>query len=336
MYSFRYKLRKFYRKTLRRGIKRHHVALVVALIVIGVGAFSGMKFLNTVPESFPVEGEIEVAQGASLRDIAVTLKDAGAIRSTFLFKLVALLTGASEELRAGTYIFPDKLSTYGLVRALATGLHGDHSIAFTVFEGMNIEDIDEAASKTLPLVKPGEFREAAQGLEGELFPDTYHIPETYSAVDLANFLHLTFEERMKEVREDIEKSGKTEEEILIMASILEREGNSAENMAIISGILWKRIDMGMPLQVDATLDYYLDKSSAELTRADLESESAFNTYLNKGLPPTPISNPGMRAIRAALYPTETPYLYFLTGNDGNFYYASTFEGHKQNKLTYLR
>ncbi len=120
-----------------------------------------------------------------------------------------------------------------------------------------------------------------------------------------------------------------------MASILEDEANTLEDKRIIAGILWKRLKLKMPLQVDSTLRYTTGKSSGELTKADLSANNPYNTYVNKGLPPTPISNPGLDSIRAAITPTNTSYLYFLSDKNGNMHYAETFEEHKQNRINYL-
>lgn len=121
-----------------------------------------------------------------------------------------------------------------------------------------------------------------------------------------------------------------------MASILEGEARGREEMEIIAGILWRRIEIGMPLQVDTTFLYVNGKNTFTLTQADLKIDSPYNTYLYRGLPPTPISNPGLTAIRAALNPQPTPYLYFLTGRDGLMYYSRTHDEHVQKKTRYLR
>jgi UPF0755 protein len=122
---------------------------------------------------------------------------------------------------------------------------------------------------------------------------------------------------------------------IIMASILENEARTTESRKIIAGILWKRLYLGMPLQVDSTFSYINGKNTYDLTLDDLKINSPYNTYLYKGLPPGPISNPGLDAINDAIYPTKTPYLYFLSSKSGDMYYAKTFEEHKRNKELYL-
>lgn len=120
-----------------------------------------------------------------------------------------------------------------------------------------------------------------------------------------------------------------------MASIIEGEADKDSKQAV-SNILWKRIKLDMALQVDAPFVYSIGKGTFDLSNGDLkDKENPYNTYVNKGLPPTPISNPGLESLKAAATPAETPYLYFLTGHDGNMYYAETFEGHKKNRKLHL-
>ncbi len=145
-----------------------------------------------------------------------------------------------------------------------------------------------------------------------------------------------YEAKMAPLRDSIATSSFSETEIIIIASLLEREANDDTSMRMVSGIIQNRLDIGMPLQIDATLDYLLDKASHELTLDDLEIDSPYNTYVYKGLPPTPIANPGLTAIRAALEPTASSYLYYLTDDEGVFHYAETHEEHTANKARYLR
>ena len=129
---------------------------------------------------------------------------------------------------------------------------------------------------------------------------------------------------------------RSKEDIIIMASILENETRTPEDRRIVSGILWKRLKLGMPLQVDASFVYVNGKNTYELTANDLKIDSPYNTYKYQGLPPGPIGNPGLDSILAALNPTTTKYLYFLSSLDGKMYYAQTFEQHKKNRELYLK
>lgn len=140
---------------------------------------------------------------------------------------------------------------------------------------------------------------------------------------------------MLRVQEAILKSGHSLDEILTMASILEKEANKTADRKKIAGVLWHRIDIGMPLQTDATFPYYLGRNTFEVTRTDLQTDHPYNTYTNKGLPPGPIGNPGLDSILAAAQPTKSNYIFFLSDRQGNFHYSVTYEGHLANKRRYL-
>ena len=146
----------------------------------------------------------------------------------------------------------------------------------------------------------------------------------------------TFTEKTTSIQSKIDTHPLGAKGVLILASILEREANSPESMKMVSGILQGRMEAGMPLQADASVEYILDKPLKELTADDLKIDSPYNTYTNRGLPPTPIGNPGLDAIRAVLDPTVTDYVYYITDTDGNFHYARTYNEHLDNVELYLR
>lgn len=236
---------------------------------------------------------------------------------------------------AGDYLLAHKESPLTLAWRIIRGEFGMSPVKVTIFEGLNITEIGELLSKNLMTFDLEAFKEAAKNKEGYLFPDTYFFPPTAKPDEVIDRMEANFNEKIKSLEPDIEKSGKSLKEVIVMASILEGEARGLEAQKIVSGILWKRIAIGMPLQVDATFKYINGKDSFTLSYADLKEDSPYNTYTNKGLPPGPINNPGFDAIRAAVNPTKTDYLYFLTGNDGQMYYAKTFEQHKLNKSKYL-
>ena len=180
------------------------------------------------------------------------------------------------------------------------------------------------------------FLSLAVPLEGKLYPDTYFIPEEFTAEQLVDLMVQTFNEQTAPLQEKIAQSALTETEILTLASILEREANSPESMKLVSGILQGRMSAGMPLQADASVEYILDKPLKELTPDDLKVDSPYNTYLNRGLPPTPIGNPGIEAINAVLEPTPSDFVFYITDNDGVFHYAKTYDEHLDNIDRYLR
>ena len=128
----------------------------------------------------------------------------------------------------------------------------------------------------------------------------------------------------------------SEHDVVILASIIEREANSTTSMKLVSGILQNRLALDMALQVDASMEYILEKPLKELTAEDLKIDTPYNTYLYRGLPPTAIGNPGLDAIMAVLEPTPSEYMFYITGTDGEFYYAKNFDEHRLNIAKYLR
>ena len=181
-----------------------------------------------------------------------------------------------------------------------------------------------------------EFLKHAPIEEGYFFPDTYFFALDATTDEVIIAFHKNFEEKIKSVKGEILASGHSQKEIVTMASILEEEARTTQDWQTISSILWKRIKIGMPLQVDSTLSYVVGRISSELTTKDLKMKSPYNTYTNKGLPPTPIANPGLKTIVAAATPTSTPYLYYLSDQNGDIHYAATFAEHVQNRHTYLQ
>ena len=286
------------------------------------------------PRDFEKHSDIVVREGSTLRDVAYSLKEQNAIRSPLLFQLTIYVLDGEERLQAGKYTFPQKPNVITLARALLSGEYQVPPRRIVIFEGMRVEQIGEILEHELGL-DAEHFIEIAKPHEGYLFPETYFVPDAYTEEDVLQLLRSTFEEQMTEIEEELAASVLTLEEIVVLASILEREARSEESMRTVAGILLNRLEIGMPLQVDAAFEYYLDKSSLHLTYSDLKTDSPYNTYLYSGLPPTPIANPGMQAIRAVLNPIESDYYYYLTAPGGVFHYSRTFEEHRRNKALYL-
>ena len=171
-------------------------------------------------------------------------------------------------------------------------------------------------------------------LEGFLFPDTYEISEGTSCDDIVIAMLSNFEKKLtQELKDEIQKQKKSVFDIITMAAMLEKEVRTLSDKKIVSGILWKRLEAGMPLQIDATINYITGKSDPGATIKDTKIDSPYNTYKYKGLPKGPISNPGMSSITAAIEPTDSPYWFYLS--DGATYFSKTLEEHNVNKAKYL-
>jgi UPF0755 protein len=247
-----------------------------------------------------------------------------------------LLKHDGESVKASTYIFDAPLEINKVAESLIAGDHDSNLVRLTFTEGERVTTIADRAQRVLKAFDKDRFLELANKKEGYLFPETYLVPANFTADDLYKLMSNTFLEKIETVNEKIQNQALSLEEIIILASILEREANTVESKKIVSGILQKRLEIGMALQVDASIEYILGKPLSELTANDLKKESPYNTYLNRGLPPTAIGNPGMAAINAILEPIPTEYFFYITGNDGEFYYAVDFDGHRRNIARHLR
>lgn len=288
----------------------------------------------SAPRHFPTQEDIVIPEGYTLVETVRLLDEAHVVRSAFVLQLVMMTLYTDDGVQAGTYLFPRPLSVFEVARSVAHGEYTVPPVRVTFPEGLTAEQIAKRVADQTTIIESA-FLDAAEGKEGYLFPETYHIPESYTASELVSLMEETFFERIEPLHDDIAELDASLEDVVIMASIIEREANTEESRKLISGILWERIDIGMPLQVDATFVYLLGKTSAELTRDDLAIDSPYNTYKNRGLPPTPIANPGFSSLEAAVRPESSPYLFYLTGADGAFYYAETFEEHVENKRLHL-
>ena len=301
--------------------------------------FSIMLFvMSRAPRNFPVDQRINIEQGSSLSEIADTLQDANAIRSRYAFITASSILGTASKLQAGDYKFEKPIPTLGVMRAIARGDHGDVSVRFTILEGSTLTDIARSLSSVLDSFNETTFINEAIPFNGYLFPDTYFVLPSATEQDIIEMMHDRFSEVLNEVganRLDT-LSAKELRDVAIMASIIEREAAGFDDAYIISGILWKRIKIGMPLQVDASFAYLFDKESSELTLSDLAYDSPYNTYKYAGLPPGPLGNPGKISLDAALNPADSPYLFYLHAPDGSVHYGRDHDEHVNNKNKYLR
>ncbi len=285
------------------------------------------------PKDFPVGTTYTVEEGISLSRVAQDLANHHVVSSPFMFTRLVVALGKENNIQAGDYMFEEPLTMFSVALRLVTGDHGITPVRITIPEGYNVFEIADLARQGLDSFDPKRFIEIAQ--EGYMFPDTYLFRPDSTEEDVAERMEKNFEEKIATLSDDIHAFGKPLKDVLIIASILEEEARTTESREIISGILWKRLELGMPLQVDVTFKYINGKNTYELSQDDLEIDSPYNTYKYAGLPPTPIANPGLDSLRAAVHPRETPYLYFLSSKEGAMYYAKDFEGHKRNRALYL-
>lgn len=305
---------------------------ILLLVFLGAVVLFTILFINTPPKDFPTGVDIVIEDGLTVNDATEVLKKHNVVRSSLYLYFILNNKFGDSYIQAGTYRFTEPLHATEVADAVTQGRYLSPLLTVTLPEGFRARDITTYFPKAFSTTTFPEVIEH----EGYLFPDTYFISPNTTAEEFIELLQTTFEEKLLQFTEAIAASPFTKEEVIILASIIEREANDEESMHLVSGILQNRLEIGMPLQVDAAFDYLLGKESSELTAEDLELDSPYNTYLYRGLPPTPISNPGLASIRAVLEPTETEFMYYLTADDGTFYYAETFDEHKLNKEKYLQ
>lgn len=272
------------------------------------------SFVLNAPADFPAGAIFKIEQGSTLRSVSMELKNAHIIRSRLAFEAFVILFGREKGVVSSDYYFENKLSVFEVARRISKGEHHMAPIAVTIPEGFDNAQIADTFVSRLGNFSKNKFLLEAKGLEGYLFPDTYFFLRTDTETDVIKSMRANFEKKITLLRSEIVASQKTEKEIITMASLIEGEAKGDADRGIISGILWKRLNIGMPLQVDV----------------------APETYKTKGLPKNPVNNPGLAAIKAAIQPQSSAYLYYLHDKNGVIHYAKSFTEHLRNVQKYLR
>lgn len=290
----------------------------------------------SAPHTFPLYAQFEIEKGDTLSDTAERLKSENLITSTLLFKSLFILTGNEGGIRAGVYYFPERQNVTTIAKRIINGTTGIEPLVVTIPEGFNNEEVAKRIAYRFPRFDENEFLVKAQELEGYLFPDTYYFLPTVSAEEVIETMRDNFTEKTEGIKKEAEDAGFDFEEVVIMASLLEEESFNNEDRETIAGVLWNRININMPLQVDAVFVYLLGKNGFDITFDDLEVDSPYNTYKYNGFPPGAISNPGLDSLQASIYYDENPFLYYLSDRNGVTYFSETFEEHKIKKEKYLR
>ncbi len=304
--------------------------LLIVFFIFGIFMLYCFQTYVRAPEGVAYPVEISYTSGESVSAFVQKLHDGKVIKNTQVFRILLILKGYDRTLKPNIYVFEERAHMFNVARKLGTDSRQAKGIKVVIPEGSTNIDIAVRLSYAFPNMTLDEVENAP---EGYFFPDTYFFSVNSTEKEILAKLRDTFNRKTKALFVD-----KTEQEIkdiVIMASILEKEGRTKEERHVISGILLKRLSIGMPLQVDATFLYTLGKGSSELSIADLEKDSPYNTYTRTGLPIGPINNPGIETIEAVLNPTASPYLFYLHDNTGLVHYGKNFEEHKKNKALYL-
>lgn len=356
---------------MNKIVKYTIYALLATFFIFIILLFNYQKAISEPMSTENKNIVFTVSPGESVSLIADALSEAGLIKDKLFFRFYVKRENLGAKIKAGDYELSTLLSIKDIVRVMSNGetLKKDREIK--IIEGWKIEDINRYLKES-SVFKNDHFLEIAQKpkkdcllasatsqkpdksspcywdflknipnnatLEGFLFPDTYRIFNDASPEDVLARLLTNFDKKLTpDMRAEIDHQGKSIYEVVTLASIIEKEVTSAKDMATVSGIFWNRMKNGQALESCATLAYILGVNKKQYSLEDTKINSPYNTYANKGLPPGPICNPGLNAIKAAIYPEKTDYYYFLSRSDnGGTVFSKTYNEHLMNKAKYLR
>lgn len=292
-----------------------------------------------------------IARGMSATEIGEKLEKERFIHSSLTFRIYVQLRDEADKIQAGDYRLAKNLTLPALVHEL---VRGPIALWITLPEGLRKEEVAIKVVDGLGLTGAPkekflrEFLELSQNSEGYLFPDTYLFFKNASPSAVVTRMARTFDSRVDEsITNQAQKQNLTLKELIILASIVERETKTEEERPVVAGILLKRLRAGWPLQADATLQYAVANEQCTINnlqcnwwgpvkKEDRKIRSPYNTYKRTGLPPTPIANPGLSSIKAVAAPLDSPYWFYLHDKEGNVHYAKTSEEHEENIRKYLQ
>jgi len=325
-----------------RKFKLKRFAFVVGVIIVclGLGLLWWRFSLTPVDPKNTSSVAFVVEKGDGVREIANKLHQKGLIRDSIGFFLLVKKLGIEKNIQAGEFKLSPAWEANEIARKLTLGTE---DLWVTIPEGLRSEEILEILEKINPSTWTVEDEKMWKADEGKLFPETYRIPKGMELAKVHDLLIATFNEKVTEkMRTDGEKNGLKFPQVLTLASLVEREVSRPKDRAVVAGILYNRLENGMRLDIDASTQYAIGYTAQngwwkkELTDQDLQFKSLFNTRLNGGLPPGPICNPGIEAIKAAIYPEKTDYLYYLSDAKGVTHFAKTLSEHNANVAKFLK
>lgn len=333
-------------------MRKFYLTLLILLLVSALGYFwARAKIVGRAGESSVVQ-EISIKEGEGVNVVATKLQSSGIISHRIWFELYIWSKDRENKIAAGTYELRPNMTIPEVVDTLTTGKAKSEDEFITVIEGWNNREIGEYLSEKGIVGKEDFLAETKavekykshfsflqdlpknRDLEGYLFPDTYGVIKgKTTAAQLVYKMLLNFDQKMVDsMKEDTKKSGHSLDDIIKMASVIELEVPQEKERKIVSGIFWNRIEGKMPLESCATISYITGVKKKQYSFDDTRVDSPYNTYLNRGLPFGPIGNPGLSAIKAALYPQETDFVYFLSDVEtGETFFAKTLDEHVRNK-----
>lgn len=299
------------------------VISLILILILGFLVWQGIYLPKDI--EFTQEKLFLIEKGQGFFQIAENLQKEGFIKNRFFFNFYVFLKGKQSNLQAGKYFLSPSLTISEIAQKI---ISGDAAIiTVTIPEGWTQAQIEERLNLKLP----------GENLEGFLFPDTYQFPIDVSGQEAAAKMRENFDKKITaDIRKAVEGQGKTIFEIVTMASLLEKEVRTLEDKKLVSGVLWKRLENSIPLQVDATITYITGKKTTRISIEETKIDSPYNTYKYLGLPPGPIASPGLESILAAVYPESSEYWYYLSAPEGETIFSKTLKEHNYAKFKYLK
>ncbi len=326
--------------------------ILFVIIIFGAGFFYIEHQISTPFSQKTEERQFIVRTGESLNIIAKNLEEVGLIKNHLYFVLYAWKGGFSNRLQAGDYLLSSAMSISQIAQKIKNGDIVPREVTITIPEGFKINQVEERLKKAgFPfLISKLQIKEFKNGyeflkgvpeglsLEGFLFPDTYEFYPEASAEEIVKKMLDNFDKKLtSDLRGEISRQGKKIDDIITMASLIEKEVKTFEDRQIVSGIFWKRLKEQRPLESCATIAYILNTDKWRYSIEDTRRPSPYNTYINLGLPPGPICNPGIESIKAAISPTGSSYDFFLTDPETqNTIFSKNLEEHNLNKAKYFK
>jgi len=323
--------------------------LLLILIIILGSTYIWQGICLPINKNSNEEITFSVRKGEGTKEIAINLEREKLIKMATLFRVYTIFTGISNKLQAGEYSLSPSMTIPEITEKLVSGDVIEEQI--TIIEGWDLRDLAEYLGEMgfnkdefLELIKKdfsGDFsfledKPKDLSLEGYLFPDTYKIKKGVTLEEIINKALQNFDKKLtQELRQEIVNQNKTIFEIITMASMIEKEVKTLEDKKIVSGILWKRLENDVLLQVDSTIPYVTGKKDP-VSIDETKIDSPYNTYKYGGLPLGPICNPGLESILAAIYPESSDYWYYLSTPDGKTIFSKTLEEHNIAKAKYLK
>lgn len=333
---------------MKKSLKILIVLIVLFLVVAGASYFYvKIQLFSPLSKEFSEE-TFEIKEGLGVVEIVDNLKKEGFVKDKWLSIAYLKFKKMDKKLRAGVYLLNKNLSPAGNLDLIASGKTAMKKI--TIIEGWTTRDIADYLDSR-GIVKKDDFLasvknenwaygflEGSESLEGYLFPDTYYISYKADSKEIIKKMLDNFDKKLdQKMRDDILKQGRSIKEIVILASIVEREVFQEKDRKIVAGIFLKRISEGKSLEADSTISYITGKNNPQPSYSDTRTDSPYNTYLNKGFPPGPICNPSLSSLKAAVYPEGSSYLYYLNRQDTKeTIFSKTYEEHLDNKKKYLK